>query len=165
MLQNSGGLGLVSFSRSVRGAAAAMIWGSIPLAAVNAKAQTSGNLTWGQTTGTNVAGYYLYFGPDSGNYTNIIDLGNVTSTTVSDLVTGAVYYFAVAAYDSSGIDSVVSNEINYNPTNSLSGLPTLDPISNVTISQNAAIQVVSLSGISSGGTNSLPPVVVTAVSD
>src|SRR3989442_14129 len=127
---------LVLHGRGIRWGVAAVICGLVSIVAINARGQTSVNLIWNAGAATNVAGYCIYYGPDSGNYTNLIDPGNVTSTTVSGLVTGAIYYFAVAAYDSWGIDSVLSNEINYTATNSLSGLPTLDPISNLTISAN-----------------------------
>jgi hypothetical protein len=42
--------------------------------------------------------------------------------------------------------------------------PTLDPINNVTVTENAGVQTVSLSGITSGATNEFQPLSVTATS-
>lgn len=66
-------------------------------------------LTWNPTTGA--TGYKVYFGTVSHQYTQTIDVGNVTSYTVSDLTDGATYYFAITAYDST-IESSLSNEVS-----------------------------------------------------
>jgi chitodextrinase len=58
-----------------------------------------------------VAGYHLYFGPSSHNYTAVFSPGNVTKATVTGLIPGPTYYFTVTAYDSRGTESVFSNEI------------------------------------------------------
>jgi len=56
-----------------------------------------------------VAGYKLYYGTSSRNYSNNINVGMVTSYTVSGLAPGT-YYFTVTAYDASGNESGFSNE-------------------------------------------------------
>jgi hypothetical protein len=58
---------------------------------------------------TNLAGYKIYYGTSSGNYTLSQDIGNITSYTINNLPSGT-YYFAVTSYDSSGMQSVYSNE-------------------------------------------------------
>jgi hypothetical protein len=58
---------------------------------------------------TDLAGHKIYYGTSSGNYTSVIDVGNVTTYTVTNLSPGA-YYFAVTSYDTSGIESTYSNE-------------------------------------------------------
>lgn len=66
------------------------------------------------TDGTSLmdlAGYKVYYGPSSGNYTKSIDVGNITSYTLNNLSTGT-YYIAVTAYDTAGIESGYSNEVN-----------------------------------------------------
>lgn len=73
-------------------------------------------LAWDASPGPGIAGYRLYEGDSSGTYTNIIDVGNGTVATVSNLVTGATYYFAVSAYDEVGLESVLSAEISYTVT-------------------------------------------------
>jgi hypothetical protein len=57
-----------------------------------------------------LAGYKVYYGTASGNYTMVIDAGNVTSYDVSGLAAGT-YYFVVTAYDTVGSESPYSNEV------------------------------------------------------
>jgi len=60
---------------------------------------------------TDLAGYRVYSGVSSRNYTQNTDVGNVTSYTVTNLSGGTTYYFAVTAYDTSGNQSTFSNEL------------------------------------------------------
>ena len=131
---------------------------------VSSIASPSLTLGWNPSPGTNVAGYHLYYGGASGNYTNTIDAGTNTMATVPGLTIGATYYFAATAYDGDGLESEFSNEINYTiPTPNMS--PTLDAITSVTVNENAGLQVVSLSGITSGSSNQTQTLTVTASSD
>lgn len=109
-------------------------------------------LGWCPSPSANVAGYYVVYGIDKDrtnwvpsvyyhpttnpcpgqlvslgsnwylNYTGRIDVGNVTMTTVSNLLPGVTYYFSVVAYSSFGDEAPPSNEVKYNtsPTNTLS---------------------------------------------
>jgi len=69
-------------------------------------------LAWDASSGPDLAGYRLYYGQGSGNYTSAIDVSLQTTYTVVDLQDGAHYYFAVKAYDSSGNESGFSNEVS-----------------------------------------------------
>ena len=80
-----------------------------------APATNSVKLAWNKSLTTNVTGYRVYYGVVSGNYPNSIVAGNVTSNTVPGLTGGVTYYFAIAAYNASGVLSVFSNEISYMP--------------------------------------------------
>ncbi len=72
----------------------------------------STNLAWDASTSTNVGGYILYYGQNSGNYTANVDVGKTTSYTVQGLLEGATYYFALKAYDTTRtIQSVYSNQV------------------------------------------------------
>jgi predicted phage tail protein len=80
---------------------------------------TQGNakLTWvaptqnaNATPLADLAGYKVLYGTSPGAYTQTIDVGNVTTHTVSNLPKGSTYYFTVRAYDLSGNESTVSNE-------------------------------------------------------
>lgn len=73
------------------------------------------SLAWDSSTSSDVAGYRVYMGTTSGNYTSSVVAGNATTTTISGLVTGATYYFAVKAYNTSGVESAFSNEISFVP--------------------------------------------------
>jgi len=61
---------------------------------------------------TDLAGYKVYYGTSSGNYSQSIDAGNVTTYTVNNLTEGLTYYFTTTSYDTSGNQSVYSNEVN-----------------------------------------------------
>ncbi len=70
------------------------------------------NLAWDPVPSASVAGYIVHYGPSAGTYTSTVDVGNVTTRTVSSLVEGSKYYFAVAAYDASRVESPLSNEVS-----------------------------------------------------
>ncbi len=57
-----------------------------------------------------LAGFKIYDGPTSGNYTKVTDTGNVSQFTLDSLPAGT-YYIVVAAYDVSGNESDLSAEI------------------------------------------------------
>ena len=63
----------------------------------------------------NVAGYRLYYGSESRTYPVVIDVGPATSCSVSNLVFGTTYFFAVTAYSHFGMESDFSSEIVYAP--------------------------------------------------
>lgn len=123
-----------------------------------------GNLTlaWDPSPDSNVV-YKVYYGPASGVYTNSVAAGSATTVTVSNLMDAALYYFAATAVDTNGLESEFSNEASgmVNPPNQL---PTLNAISDRTINEDSGLQSVSLSGISSGSSNELQTLVVTATS-
>jgi hypothetical protein len=97
-------------------------------------------LAWCPSSGTNIiAGYRIYYGSgfttnwiptvydtnyppcppvilSNGTnwlrtYTNIVDVGNVTNATITNLITGVPYYFSATAYDIYGLESDFSAEI------------------------------------------------------
>ncbi|MBI4691568.1 MAG: fibronectin type III domain-containing protein, partial [Nitrospirae bacterium] len=45
-----------------------------------------------------VDGYKVYYGTQSGNYTNLVDVGKTTSYTITGLTNGTTYYVSVTAY-------------------------------------------------------------------
>jgi len=57
-----------------------------------------------------LAGYRLYYGTKTSQYSNTIDVGNLQTYTVLGLVAGSNYYFAVSAYDTAGNESELSTE-------------------------------------------------------
>lgn len=68
---------------------------------------------WDANAETDIAGYKLYQGGSSRAYTNVVDVGNVTGHTISNLALAGTYYFAVTAYNTSGIESDFSAEVAY----------------------------------------------------
>jgi hypothetical protein len=61
---------------------------------------------------TDLDGYIVYVGTQSGNYSQNIDVGNVTTYQVNNLTTGLTYYFAATAYDTSDNESDYSSEVS-----------------------------------------------------
>lgn len=72
-------------------------------------------LTWDANPEPDIQGYKVFYGTASRNYTTNIDVGNVTSYTVTGLPSGQTYYFAIKAMDTTGNLSVFSNEVNTAP--------------------------------------------------
>jgi len=67
-------------------------------------------LTWTASNSTDVAGYKVYRGISSGNYTTVISAGNVIGYT--DTPGSGSYYYVVTAVSNLGVESVVSNEVH-----------------------------------------------------
>jgi hypothetical protein len=61
-----------------------------------------------------IAGYRLYYGSESRNYTSVIDITNGTLKKISKLDKGYHYYFAVTAYNQEGQESDFSEELAVN---------------------------------------------------
>ncbi len=61
---------------------------------------------------TDLAGYKVNIGTNSGTYSQSIDIGDVTSYQLSNLIEGTTYYFAVTSYDHLGNESSYSNEVS-----------------------------------------------------
>jgi hypothetical protein len=70
-------------------------------------------ITWDSVDDYDIAGYMLYYGTSSRDYTWIIDAGNKVSATIPGLQPGPTYYFAVTAYDIENNESDFSKEISY----------------------------------------------------
>ena len=60
-----------------------------------------------------VASYKVYSGTASETYANSVDVGSALRHTVTGLTEGQTYYFATTTVDSSGVESVFSNELVY----------------------------------------------------
>jgi hypothetical protein len=73
---------------------------------------TAASLAWDPATDTSIAGYNVYVGTASGVYGAPINVGNVTSYILNNLALGSTYYFVVTTYDTSGAESIPSNEVS-----------------------------------------------------
>ncbi len=67
-------------------------------------------LVWDANKEADLAGYRLYYGTASKEYTQMIDVGNVTEFHLDQLQTGMTYYLALTAYDFDGNESDFSKE-------------------------------------------------------
>ena len=94
-------------------------------------------LAWDPASDPTVLGYNVYIGGASRSYTNVVNVGDATSLTISNLTPGVTYYFAATTYTVSGIESEYSAEAVYTPQAIVQNYqPTLDPIGDVTINEN-----------------------------
>jgi len=88
-------------------------------------------LAWNASPSTSTAGYRLDYGTQPGRYTAGIDVGNTTRHTVTALVEGTPYYFAVKAYNPGRtLESIYSNEVGATP-----------PVTVPTVSFSASVTV------------------------
>jgi len=90
-----------------------LVGGSAGFTPLPALALQSVTLAWDASPDMGVTGYFVYCGPASGVYTKKVPVGPATSVTLFDLAEGATCYFAVTAHDSSGLESIPSNEVVY----------------------------------------------------
>ncbi len=70
-------------------------------------------LEWDPNTEEDLSGYKMYWGYASIDYTFSTDVGNQNTYTVTGLIPGMTYYFAVTAYNTEGFESDYSNEVVY----------------------------------------------------
>lgn len=95
-------------------------------------------LSWDSATdNVGVKGYKIFYGTtsvasDTASYTmGPVDVGNVLTYDVKDLVNGTTYYFAVTAYDAAGNESeFYSTEVSATPTATVA--PVIDSTSDTT---------------------------------
>ncbi len=70
------------------------------------------SIAWDPVADTDLAGYRVYSGTSTGNYSQSVDVGNVTEATL-DLADCQTWYVAVKAYDAAGNESLeYSNEVS-----------------------------------------------------
>ena len=69
-------------------------------------------LQWAANSESDLAGYRVYRGTTAGVYGLSIDVGKVTTYTISNLQSGSSNYFAITAYDMSGNESLPSQEVS-----------------------------------------------------
>ena len=63
------------------------------------------SMQWDANTDADLAGYRVYYGNVSGNYDQSVDVGNVTSYTLNGLADCTMWYVAIKAYDTEGLES------------------------------------------------------------
>jgi hypothetical protein len=68
-------------------------------------------LVWDPNSESDLAGYKVYYGRESGVYGAPIVLGKQTTYIATGLAPGT-YYFAVTAYNTAGLESGFSNEVS-----------------------------------------------------
>lgn len=72
---------------------------------------SSVSLEWNANPESDVAGYKVYFGTESQNYTAVINVVGATKTELPAVSLGSTYYLAVSAYNAAGAESPRSAEL------------------------------------------------------
>src|SRR4051812_43058994 len=103
------------------------------------QAQSSVTLAWNPVTNSPVTGYRLYRGTTSHAYIANTNAGCSTQATLTGLIAGVTNYFAVTAYNASGVESDYSTEVAY-----------------VIVVTNTSPPVITLSGPVNGSTYTAP---------
>lgn len=68
-------------------------------------------VSWNANSESDLAGYKIYYGTEPRS--NIINVGNTTSYSISDLTAGQTYYFELTAFDQSGNESNFSEQVAF----------------------------------------------------
>jgi hypothetical protein len=121
---------------------------------------------WGLNPESELAGYKLYIGNQSRAYSQALDVGLVTTFQLNGLQPGYTYFFALTAYDHTGLESDFSRELTYQaPADPGNFPPTLNEPQNIGLWEDSGPRVISLSGITPGSSTEVQPLSVSAVSD
>lgn len=73
-------------------------------------------LEWDPNVESDVAGYRIYYGTESGIYSLKKEVGMANSATISDLAAEQTYYFVVTAYNEANLESLPSAEVSTTTT-------------------------------------------------
>ena len=79
-----------------------------------------------------IEGYKVHYGPASGQYTQVVDVGNVTfyNLDLLDLVPTQTYYLAVNAYSTTNQEGALSAPVSYLDSPNIVAYPSLDHANN-----------------------------------
>lgn len=104
-----------------------MFFAILALTQESASAVRSVTLQWELSPSPGVAGYYIYYGTESGIYPQRLTIDDVSLATIPGLDEGGTYYFVVTAFDEFGEESEPSNELPYTVPGGAAGVagPTL----------------------------------------
>ena len=64
---------------------------------------------------TNLAGYRVYYGTQSGTYSDSVDVNDASATQIGISAPMTPHYVAMTAIDADGNESTYSNEVVKNP--------------------------------------------------
>ena len=71
-------------------------------------------IAWNANAESNIGGYLVFFGTRSGSYDGYVDVRGATTAVMNAADSTKTYYFAVAAYSTSGMRSALSTEVSWN---------------------------------------------------
>ncbi|MEZ5329518.1 MAG: fibronectin type III domain-containing protein [Verrucomicrobiales bacterium] len=71
------------------------------------------SVIWDANPEPDIAGYRVYRGMESGIFPDTVDVGKMTTATLTNLIEGTTYYCVVTAYNTAGLESLPSAEISF----------------------------------------------------
>ena len=83
-------------------------WAGLP-----AHAAQSVSIAWSPSSDPSVAGYFLYVGKSTTNYTTKLNLGTNTAVTLTGLAEGTTIYCAASSYNSANMESSQATPVSY----------------------------------------------------
>jgi hypothetical protein len=89
------------------------IFAGVVLVTMMAFGGLSVTVAWTPNPEPDIAGYKVYVGTNAGRYSTVLDAGKGTNQMITNLAAGWTYYFAVTAYNTSGLESDLSSEVSY----------------------------------------------------
>ncbi|HEV2208849.1 MAG TPA: fibronectin type III domain-containing protein [Verrucomicrobiae bacterium] len=95
-------------------------------------------LAWNPAPGA--AGYRIYTGTASRNYSSMLDVGPSTTATIGSLRAGTTYFFAATDYDTNQLESAYSAEISYT-------VPAVSGQTRLSVNLSATGQKLQISGV------------------
>ncbi len=118
--------GSVAATANLTGLAAGTYSGAITVSATGATSKTlpvsftvnppttagSASLTWTANTESDLAGYRVYVGTQSGVYAAPITVGKVTAYQLNNLAKNTTYFISITAVDTAGNESLHSAEVS-----------------------------------------------------
>lgn len=130
-------------------------------------AASSLTLAWDANSETDIAGYKVYLGNSSRDYSFVIDAGTNANQILLNLVPGATYYFAVTAYNAAETESDFSAELRHTVPNTA---PLISNIISDTMPANGSLTIAftindaetPVSSLTVTGTSSNPTLVLDA---
>lgn len=69
------------------------------------------SLAWSANPESDIAGYKIHFGTESGTYPTVYDVGAVTRAALPPMILGKTYYLALRAYNRESIEGPLSAEL------------------------------------------------------
>ncbi|MEO5917548.1 MAG: Ig-like domain-containing protein [Luteolibacter sp.] len=77
------------------------------------------NLAWNANPESDITGYRVSYGSQSGVYPNAINVSTNPTASISGLAEGSTYYFVVAAVNQAGLQGPASSEVSYQIPNTV----------------------------------------------
>jgi len=93
-------------------------------------------LAWDPNSETDIAGYRIYYG-QTNTPAIMLDVGNTTSVTITNLTAGKTYFFYATAYNTAALESEPSDQVFYTvPAGTTNTSPSISPIADQTIAED-----------------------------